>query len=97
MPSDEIIRELVKLGTKMDVMCQEVQELKEFNKTAIRKLTMLEERLRSLEEWKDEITRYNRLKQRFSYDLRSAVAGGMAGGAFGVIGSLLIRLWFGGG
>jgi len=94
--TDEIIRELVKLGTKMDVVCEDVQELKEFNKTAIRKLTMLEERLRTLEEWKDEITRYNRLKQRFSYDLRSAIAGGLAGGLVGMGGGVFIRLLFGG-
>jgi len=80
----------------MDVVCEDVQELKEFNKTAIRKLTMLEERLRSLEEWKDEITRYNRLKQRFSYDLRSAIAGGLAGGLVGMGGGVLVKLVFGG-
>ena len=95
--SEQIIRELAKLSTKMDVMCGEISELKEFNKTAIRKLTMLEERLKSLEEWKEEVTEYSRLKQRFSYDLRSAVAGGIAGGVFGMVGGLLIRLVFGGG
>jgi len=95
MVNEEIVRELTKLSTKMDMVCQEMQELKEFNKTAVRKLTVLEERLRSLEEWKDEITRYNRLKQRFSYDLRSAVAGGVAGGLVGMGGGVLVRLLFG--
>lgn len=87
--SDEIIRELAKLSTKMDIMCQEIQELKEFNRTAVKKLTILEERVKMLEEWKDEMTRYNRLKKRFTYDLRSAIAGGIAGS---VSSSVLILL-----
>jgi len=92
LTSNEIVRELAKLSTKMDIMCQEIQELKEFNRTAVKKLTILEERVKMLEEWKDEITRYNRLKKRFSYDLRSAIAGGIAGSIASGIFMMLLRI-----
>lgn len=96
MGDDEIVRELAKLSTKVGIMCDEISELKEFNKTAIKKLTILEERLRSLEEWREDVTEYSWLKKRLDYGLKSAVLGGIAGGAMGMLGGVLIRLIFGG-
>jgi len=90
---DEIIRELTKLAVKMDMVCTELTELKEFNKSALQRITILEERVKNLEEWKDEMTRYQRIKTRFSYDLRSAIAGGFAGGGIGAFLGWLFKFW----
>ena len=90
-----LIRELTKLSVKMDVLCSELNELKEFNKSAVQRITILEERVRTLEEWKDEMTRYQRLKIRVGYDLRSAIAGGATGGLIGLVGGILIKIIWG--
>jgi len=91
--NETLIRELTKLSVKMDMVCNELEELKNFNKSALQRITVLEERVRTIEEWKEEMTRYQRLKTRFTYDLRSAVAGGLAGGGIGSLFGFLLKLW----
>lgn len=92
---NEVVRELTKLSTKMDMVCADISELKTMTRNFLERLTILEERVRSLEDWKDEVTKYDRLKERLKYDFRSAVAGGVAGGLVGVVGSYLIKLMWG--
>jgi len=91
--TDEIIRELAKLGVKMDIVCAEINDLKELNRNALERITILEERVKNLENWKKELSNYQKLKVRFVYDVRSAIAGGLAGGSIGALLAWLLRGW----
>lgn len=92
MSNEQLIKELTKLSTKMDSVGEDIAELKLFMKEtqsfvreALLKLKDLDYRVTNLEEWKEQITRSERLKKRFTYDLRSAIAGGLAGGGTGAL------------
>ena len=83
--NNPVVREIAKLSVKIDTLCQEVRDLKKFHYDAIEIISRLDERVRNLESWRCEVERENTLKQQFKYDLRSAVAGGLAGSGITVI------------
>jgi len=80
----------------MDVVCTELNEIKSFAKDALIRMEEFNNRISSLEEWREQVTRAERLKKRFGYDLRSAVAGGIAGGCAGALLAWLFKFLGGG-
>lgn len=80
----------------MDVVCTELNEIKSFAKETQRFIREFDNRISSLEEWREQVTRAEGLKKRFGYDLRSAVAGGIAGGGAGALLAWLFKFLGGG-
>jgi len=87
----------------MDVVCTELNEIKSFAKEtqrfirdALIRMEEFDNRISSLEGWREQVTHAERLKKRFGYDLRSAVAGGFAGGGAGALLAWLFKFLGGG-
>ncbi|MEM0485392.1 MAG: hypothetical protein QXD29_00820 [Thermoplasmata archaeon] len=74
-----------KLAVKIDIVCSDIRELKNFMREAVERIAVIEERVCDLERWRNEVKEDIRIRMKFIYNLISAMVGAVIGGFIAVI------------
>jgi len=56
--SSKVLGELAKLGTKLEMLCMDVKELKDFHKDTIERISKIFVKIDEIEKWKEQFEKF---------------------------------------